>query len=128
MAAVIWMAAFTSCTEKEKTDYRDAWMGVYVGDTQCHTISNDGQFTADTVYPGDTLSVAKEGSGALLIGYRGKEYQVGCKEEGSFCGENYPHGGFQGRIYGDSVFFEVVDTWHGNTVTNTFYGKKLSKK
>ena len=124
MAAVVCMAAFASCSEKEKTDYRDAWVGAYVGDSQCHTVSGDGQFSADTVYVGDTLSVSKAGNAALLIGYKGQEFQVSCTEEGSFGGENYPHGSYQGRIYGDSVFFKAIDSWQGNTVTNTFYGRK----
>lgn len=78
----------------------------------------------DTVYLNDTLSVAKCGDESLTIGYRNQSFEVASTEEGHFYRDNYPHGGCDGRWFGDSLYFNYNESFQGRSVTYNFKGNK----
>ena len=117
------LAIFASCGDKDN-DYRDAWVGTYVGNSEYHFSSNGGENTIDTVYLNDNLSVTKSGDKELSFGYRGQTLSAECSEGGVFSHDNYPHGGFQGRFSGDSLYFTLSESEQGRSVTYVFKGKK----
>ena len=122
------MLVFASCKDDDvmdNPDYRDAWVGTYVGDSEYHFSANGGQNTVDTLYSNDSLSVAKSGDNDLIIDYRSQSFLVNCTAEGSFSRDNYPHGGCEGRCFGDSLYFKSADSEQGRTVTYIFKGSKI---
>ncbi|MBP5516669.1 MAG: hypothetical protein J6X86_06950 [Bacteroidales bacterium] len=120
------MAVFVSCGDNDDDeDYRDAWVGTYVGDSDYHFSANGGANTIDTVYFNDSLSVAKNSDKNLTFVYRGQSLMAECTEEGVFSHDNYPNGGFQGRFSGDSLYFNFSESEQGRSVTYVFKGKKI---
>ena len=119
------MTLFVACKDDNATDYRDTWVGTYVGDTQYHYSVNGEANVVDTIYVNDNLSVAKIGDDNLIIGFRSQSYQVNCKKDGAFSHDNYPHGGCQGQCYGDSVYFMSEESEQGRSATYTFSGRKI---
>ena len=122
---VACMTLFVACKDDNATDYRDTWVGTYVGDTQYHYSANGGENVIDTVYVNDSLTVAKIGDDNLVIGFRSQSFQVNCTKEGVFNHDNYPHGGCQGQCYGDSVYFMSEESEQGRSATYTFSGRKI---
>lgn len=122
---VACMAVFVSCKDEDKSDYRDAWVGTYVGDSECHVSANGGANTVDTVYRNDSLSIAKSGDNNLSIDYRGQSSLATCTEDGSFSHDDYPHGGCQGRFSGDSLYFNFSESEQGRSATYIFKGRKI---
>lgn len=118
------MAVFTSCKEKEY-DYRDAWVGTYLGDSKCHLSADGGNVSIDTVYYNDSLSVSKREDEGLTIGYRGESLLIDCTKEGKLSFEKYPHSGGEGKIVGDSLYFKYSDSFQGRTITYHFGGSKI---
>lgn len=118
------MAVFASCEDDQKSDYRDAWVGTYVGDSEYHFSANGGENTFDTIYPDDNLSVAKSGDNNLTVDYRSQSFLVTCTESGSFSHDDYPHGGCEGRFSGDSLYFNSTVSEQGRSVTYIFKGRK----
>jgi hypothetical protein len=117
------MIFFASC--KDDVDNRDAWVGTYMGDSDYHFSANGGANTIDTVYLNDSLSVAKSGDNKMSFGYRGQSFLAECTAEGVFCYDDYPHGGFEGKFYGDSLKFITSESFQGRSVTYVFKGRKI---
>lgn len=106
------------------SDYRDKMVGAYVGNSDYRYSANGGENTMDTVYLGDTVSVAKYGDKGLTIGYRNQSFEVVCTEDGCISRDNYPHGGCDGKYFDDSLYFNYNESFQGRTVTYNFKGKK----
>lgn len=117
------LALFASCGDKDE-DYRDAWEGTYVGYREYHcSIGSDYQF--DTLYTDETLSVAKQGDMELVIGYIGQIFPVNCTPEGTFTATTTnPHSEWDGRVTGDSLFFNYYDVTQGRSSAWHFKGIK----
>lgn len=120
------MAVFVSCKDKD-SDYRDAWMGTYLGDSKCHLSADGGNVSIDTVYCNDSLSVSKREDNGLTIGYRGESFSVNCTVEGQFSFEKYPHSGGEGKFVGDSLYFKYSNSFQGRTITYHFGGSKIRR-
>lgn len=119
---VACMTFFVGC--KDDSDYRDKMVGTYVGDSKYHFSANGGENVMDTVYLGDTLSVAEHGDQGLTIGYRSQSFEVACTEDGNLYLDDYPHGGCDGKYFDDSLYFNYSESFQGRTVTYNFKGKK----
>ena len=122
------MCFFVGCKDDGEdsngSDYRDKMVGTYVGDSDYRYSANGGENTLDTVYLGDTLSVAKYGDKGLTIGYRSQSFEVACTEDGNLYLDDYPHGGCDGKCFDDSLYFNYSESFQGRTVTYNFKGKK----
>lgn len=128
---VACMAVVVGCGDKDNAgngnndnDYRDAWLGTYDGYCEYHSSTgSDHQF--DTVYTDESLSVSKQGDEELVIDYIGQSFAVRCTSEGTFTSTtDNPHSEWNGRIKGDSLFFNYHDVSQGHSSTRHFEGKK----
>jgi len=123
---VACLSLFVGCKDDDVNgiDYRDKMVGTYVGDSDYRYSANGGENVMDTVYLGDTLSVAKDGDKGLAIVYRRQSFEVACTADGHISRDNYPHGGCDGKYFDDSLYFNYNESFQGRTVTYNFKGKK----
>lgn len=120
------MAMFVGCEEPEKpvTDYREAWVGTYVGNSELHR-SSGNDYTFDTIYTNQSLTVAKSDTNALTISYFGNTFNVECNENGEIPdNSSNPHSAKCGNFKGDSLFFNIYDVTGGTSMTLKFRGAK----
>jgi hypothetical protein len=128
-ACLLCMALFAACGN-EDSDYRDAWVGTYVGECRYQHSAGWGDYQFDTVCVNETLSVAKQGDNGLLISYIGQSlsnlsFSVDCNPDGTFSSTtNNPHSEWNGSIKGDSLFFNYYDVSQGQSSTRHFKGSK----
>lgn len=122
-AIVTCMAVFVGCGDKDN-DFRDTWVGTYVGNCDYHTSTgSDHQF--DTVYTNESLKVSKQGNEELVMDYLGQSFQVRCSSDGTFTStSSNPHSEWNGCIKGDSLFFNYHDVSQGHSSSRHFKGKK----
>ncbi len=122
-------ALLVCCTEEEPStpatngDYRDAWIGTYLGNTDVHT-SSEGDHQADTTYTDQSIALSKCGTDSLALEYLGNRYYFSCSTSGEFNKTDNPHSGYYGNISGDSLFFHYYNITSGHSVSQFFKGKK----
>jgi len=119
------LALLAGCIEDDPVspDYRDAWVGTYVGYTDVHTSSGDDH-QSDTTYTDQSLSVSKYGGDSLTLEYLNTSYRFSCSADGVFEHTDNPHGGYYGNFSGDSLHFHIYDITSGHSVSQFFKGKK----
>ena len=59
---------FVAACKDDNTDYRDSWVGTYVGDCSYH-FSNGADYQYDTVFHNETLAVSKNEDNGLIVDY-----------------------------------------------------------
>ena len=119
------MMTFVSCGNNEDNeDYRDSWIGTYVGQCSYH-FSNGTDYQYDTVFPNETLSVTKNEKNGLNVDFRGMTLSAQCTAEGVLTAHSTnPHSNYYGNFKGDSLFFEYSDVSQGNSSLLSFKGRK----
>lgn len=131
---VVCMALVAGCVDEHSNsrsgtgsdaDYRDAWVGTYVGDTRSHLEVNYCEVSIDTVYVSDSLLVAKRKDNGLMVAYRGRLISVECNSSGRLSFDAYPHGGGEGQMAGDSLHLTTYEHYAGRSLTNRFDGRMV---
>ena len=115
---------FVAACKDDNTDYRDSWVGTYVGDCSYH-FSNGADYQYDTVFHNETLAVSKNEDNGLIVDFRSMELSVQCTKDGEIPASTaHPHSNYFGHFKGDSLFFEYSDVSQGNASLLSFRGRK----